>query len=78
MWWERFVIVIQSLAQNYLPYQWGFYWPNWVELAWTLATFCFLLLAFMLFAKFLPSVPIAEVKKEAGMPMHKGGLYREE
>jgi hypothetical protein len=32
----------------------------------------------MLFAKFLPSVPIAEVKKEAGMPMHKGGLYREE
>ncbi len=78
MWWERFMIVIQSLAQNYLPYQWGFYWPNWIELAWTLATFCFLLLAFMFFAKFLPSIPITEVKKEAGMPRASGGLYREE
>ncbi len=78
MWWERFMIVIQSLAQNYLPYQWGFYWPNWIELAWTLATFCFLLFAFMFFAKFLPSIPISEVKKEAGMPMRKGGFYREE
>jgi Ni/Fe-hydrogenase subunit HybB-like protein len=77
MWWERFVIVIQSLSQNYLPYQWGFYWPNWTELAWTLATFCFLLFAFMLFAKLLPSVPIAEVKKEAGIPMEKGGPYVE-
>ncbi|MGD0230211.1 MAG: NrfD/PsrC family molybdoenzyme membrane anchor subunit [Syntrophorhabdales bacterium] len=78
MWWERFFIVIQSLSQNFLPFQWGFYWPNWVELAWTLATFCFLLLAFMVFAKFLPSIPITEVKKEAGMPTRKGGLFREE
>lgn len=78
MWWERFVIVIQSLSQNYLPFQWGFYWPGWIELAWTLASFCFLLLVFMLFAKFLPSIPISEVKKESGMPVEKGGIYREE
>jgi molybdopterin-containing oxidoreductase family membrane subunit len=78
MWWERFFIVIQSLSQTFLPFQWGFYWPNWVELAWTLATFCFLFLAFMLFTKFLPSIPIAEVKKEAGMPVQKGGVYRED
>ena len=58
MWWERFIIVIQSISQNFLPFQWGFYWPNWVELAWTLATFCFLFFAFMFFAKFLPSIPI--------------------
>jgi len=78
MWWERFVIVIQSLSQNYLPFQWGFYWPGWIELAWTLATFCFLFAVFMLFAKYLPSIPISEVKKESGMPMEKGGPYRAE
>ncbi len=78
MWWERFVIVIQSLSQNYVPFQWGFYWPGWIELAWTLATFCFLFAVFMLFAKYLPSIPISEVKKESGMPREKGGLYREE
>jgi molybdopterin-containing oxidoreductase family membrane subunit len=78
MWWERFFIVIQSISQNYLPFQWGFYWPNWVELAWTLATFCFLFFAFMFFTKFLPSIPIHEVKKEAGMPMEKGGVYHED
>jgi Ni/Fe-hydrogenase subunit HybB-like protein len=78
MWWERFVIVIQSLSQNYLPFQWGFYWPGWIELAWTLASFRFLLLAFMLFTKFLPSIPISEVKKESGMPVEKGDVYREE
>ncbi len=78
MLWERFIIVVQSLSQNFLPYQWGFYWPNWTELAYTFGTFCFLLLCFMLFAKFLPSIPISEVKKEAGIPMRKGGLFREE
>ena len=78
MWWERFFIVIQSISQNYLPFQWGFYWPNWVELAWTQATFCFLFLAFMVFAKFLPSIPISEVKKEAGMPRERGGTFRED
>jgi len=78
MWWERFVIVIQSLSQNFLPFQWGFYWPNWTELAYTLGTFCLFLLAFMLFAKYLPSIPISEVKKEAGIPTRKGELFHEE
>jgi molybdopterin-containing oxidoreductase family membrane subunit len=78
MWWERFIIVIQSLSQNFLPYSWGFYWPNWTELGYTLATFCFLLLAFMLFAKFLPSIPIVEVKKDSQIPTAKGGIHREE
>ncbi|MGA2106480.1 MAG: NrfD/PsrC family molybdoenzyme membrane anchor subunit [Syntrophorhabdales bacterium] len=78
MWWERFIIVIQSLSQNFLPFQWGFYWPNWTELAYTFGTFCLFLLAFMLFAKYLPSIPISEVKKEAGIPTRKGDLFHEE
>jgi Ni/Fe-hydrogenase subunit HybB-like protein len=78
MWWERFVIVIQSMSQNFLPFQWGFYWPKWPELAYMFGTFCLFLLAFMLFAKYLPSIPISEVKKEAGIPTRKGDLFHEE
>jgi molybdopterin-containing oxidoreductase family membrane subunit len=65
MWLERFVIIIGSMAQDYLPYQWGFYWPRWVEWGIMTGSFCFLLLAFLLFVKFLPSVAMAEAKEEA-------------
>ncbi|MHB8111597.1 MAG: NrfD/PsrC family molybdoenzyme membrane anchor subunit [Syntrophorhabdaceae bacterium] len=77
MWWERFVIVVQTMSQNYLPFQWGFYWPKWPEIAWMLASFCFLFAVFMLFAKYLPSIPISEVKKESDIPTKQGGAYRE-
>jgi len=68
MWSERFVIIIGSMAQDYLPYQWGFYWPTWVEWGIMLGSFCFLLMAFLLFVKFLPSVAMTEAKEEAGPP----------
>ncbi len=72
MWLERFIIIVGSMAQDFLPYQWGFYWPTWVEWGITLGSFCLFFLLFMLFAKFLPSVSITEVKEEM-RPMRGGG-----
>ena len=69
MWLERFVIIVGSMAQDYLPYQWGFYWPTWVEWGIMVGSFSFLLLAFLLFVKFLPSVAMTEAKEEAGAPI---------
>ncbi len=69
MWLERFVIIIGSMAQDYLPYQWGFYWPTWVEWGIMLGSFCFLFLAFLLFVKFLPSVAMTEAKEEARLQL---------
>lgn len=63
MWLERFIIIIGSMAQDFLPYQWGFYWPNWVEMCITFGSFCLFFMLFALFAKFLPSIPIVEVKE---------------
>jgi molybdopterin-containing oxidoreductase family membrane subunit len=71
MWTERFVIIIGSLAQDFIPYQWGFYSPRWVELSITVGSFCLFLFLFLLFAKFLPSVSIAEVKEDL-TPSHRG------
>ena len=75
MWTERFVIICGSMSHDFLPHAWGIYWPNWVEIIITAGSFCTFLFLFLLFAKFLPSVPMAEVKGEAGPPVRRGAPY---
>jgi molybdopterin-containing oxidoreductase family membrane subunit len=71
MWTERFVIIIGSMAQDFIPYQWGFYYLRWVEFSLTVASFCLFMFLFLLFAKFLPSISISEVKEDL-TPIHRG------
>ena len=71
MWTERFVIIVGSMAQDFIPYQWGFYYLRWPEFCITVATFCLFLFLFLLFAKFLPSISISEVKEDL-TPLHRG------
>ncbi|MEQ1860582.1 MAG: NrfD/PsrC family molybdoenzyme membrane anchor subunit [Chthoniobacteraceae bacterium] len=75
MWFERFVIIVTSLAQDFLPSSWGHYSPSWVEI-WTFAgTFGIFLSLFLLFMRFLPMIAMSEVKivvPEAD-PHHKPG-----
>ncbi len=32
MWFERFVIIVGSLYQDFLPANWGIYIPTWVDI----------------------------------------------
>src|SRR5579885_1671074 len=66
MWLERFVIIAGSLSTNFMPSQWAFYRPTWVEMTITGASFAWFLLWFTLFAKFLPIVSMTELKE--GIP----------
>ena len=62
MWLERFVIVVTSLANDYLPSSWGYYKPtiwDWLLYA---GTFGLFLTAFLLFVRFLPMISMFEVK----------------
>ena len=63
MWFERYMLVVSALARDFLPSSWGAYVPNVWE--WTLffGLVGFFLFAFTLFVRFLPAVPIAEVKE---------------
>jgi molybdopterin-containing oxidoreductase family membrane subunit len=65
MWTERFVIIVTSLAHEYLPYAWGTYQPSPVEIGITVGSFSWFLLFFLLFLKIFPSVSITEVKEQA-------------
>ena len=64
MWLERFVIIITSLAHEFVAVRVGHYKPQPVEISIMIGTFGFFFMMFLLFAKFLPVVAITEKKEE--------------
>jgi len=62
MWSERFVIVVGSLYQDFLPASWGQFSPTWVDVCTYLGTFGLFFTCFLLFLRFLPLIAISEVK----------------
>src|SRR5690606_22870594 len=62
MWSERFIIIVSSLSQDFLPSSWHTYAPTWVDGSLLLGSIAFFLLLFLLFVRYVPFVPIGEVK----------------
>ncbi|MBL9141197.1 MAG: polysulfide reductase NrfD [Phycisphaerae bacterium] len=62
MWFERFVIIVSSLANDFLPTSWGNFVPTWVDIGTMLGAFGLFGMLFLLFCRYLPMVAIAEVK----------------
>ena len=62
MWFERFTIIATTLHHDFLPASWGYYSPTWVEISIFIGTFGIFLSLFLLFAKFVPVIAIAEIK----------------
>jgi len=62
MWFERFVIIVTSLAQDFTPSMWHHYHPTWVEQGTFFGTFGIFLSLFLLFMRFLPMIAMSEVK----------------
>jgi molybdopterin-containing oxidoreductase family membrane subunit len=62
MWLERFLIIVPSLGHKYLPYSYGIYRPQPVEIIVAGATFAAMALLYVLFAKIVPIISIWELK----------------
>jgi molybdopterin-containing oxidoreductase family membrane subunit len=62
MWLERFLIIVPSLGHKYLPYSFGTYTPQPVEILITAATFAAMILLYALFAKVVPIISMWELK----------------
>jgi Ni/Fe-hydrogenase subunit HybB-like protein len=63
MWFERFVIVVTSLHRDYMPSEWGNYFPtlwDWATLAGSIGLF---LTLFFLVLRLLPIVSMAELRE---------------
>ncbi len=62
MWFERFVIIVTSLHRGWLPAQWHMFYPTIVDILTFAGTFGIFMTLFLLFMKFLPIFPMAEIK----------------
>jgi len=75
MWTERFVIVVGSLYQDFLPANWGTYLPTRWDVGLYIGTLGTFFMLYLLFVKFLPMIAISEVKGATpqGNPHHPLG-----
>ena len=62
MWFERFVIIVTSLHRDYMPSNWAYFSPTWVDIWTFVGTFGLFMTLFLLFMRFLPVIAISEVK----------------
>jgi molybdopterin-containing oxidoreductase family membrane subunit len=72
MWFERFVIM-QSLANDYVPYAWDQMNPTWADWGILAGSFGWFGMWFLLFAKNFPVVAIQEIKEFIPMPRKRAG-----
>ena len=80
MWSERFVIVVGSLYQDFLPANWGKYMPTIWDIGLYIGTLGAFFMLYLLFVKFLPMIAISEVKRvmpEADPHHPLGGAKKE-
>jgi molybdopterin-containing oxidoreductase family membrane subunit len=74
MWFERYVIIVGSLANDFLPYAWGQMRPTWADWGILAGSFGWFSMWFLLFARTFPVVAIQEIKEQIPMPrLRKGG-----
>ena len=64
MWLERFLIIIPGLIRRQpMSFDWGAYSPSIVEILLVAETFAFVALGMLLFSKFLPLIPLFDIKE---------------
>src|ERR1700689_4763571 len=62
MWFERFVIVVTSLYRDFLPSSWGTYRATRWDYGTFLGTLGLFTALFFLFVRFLPMIPMSEIR----------------
>jgi molybdopterin-containing oxidoreductase family membrane subunit len=73
MWFERFVIIVSSLSQDFLPSSWQNFKPTIYDIGMLIGSFGIFLTLFLLFIRFLPMIAMSEVKAvlpQAHLPHH--------
>jgi molybdopterin-containing oxidoreductase family membrane subunit len=72
MWFERFVIIVTSLARPFEPGSWGVnYRMSWTEAAILAGSFAWFFMFFLIFVRVLPAFSVAEIKETLAAPMRR-------
>jgi hypothetical protein len=77
MWFERFVIIVSSLHQDFMPSAWHIYKPTIVDIGILLGSFGLFFTLVLVFARVLPVIATTETKSTlpGAQPRHAGGAY---
>ncbi|HMN04678.1 MAG TPA: polysulfide reductase NrfD [Flavobacteriales bacterium] len=62
MWFERFDIIVLCLHRDYMPSGWTMFHPSWMDVGTFVGTIGIFFTLYLLFARYFPVLPIAEVK----------------
>jgi Ni/Fe-hydrogenase subunit HybB-like protein len=73
MWFERFVIIVSSLSNDYIPWAWSNANITWADWGILLGSFGWFSMWFLLFAKSFPIVAIQEIKEMIPLPRKRVG-----
>jgi molybdopterin-containing oxidoreductase family membrane subunit len=63
MWMERFMLIVTSQHQDFLPSSWDLFSPSVVDGAILGGSICFFVFLFLLMLRFVPFIPIQETKE---------------
>jgi len=77
MWFERFVIIVSSLHEDFLPSAWHIYKPTFVDYGILLGSFGLFFSLVLLFARVLPVIASTEMKMvlPGSQPHREGGAH---
>ncbi|MBM3473775.1 MAG: hydrogenase [Armatimonadetes bacterium] len=73
MWLERYVIIVGSLANDFMPSAWFTYRPSWVELSIAVGAGCFFLFMLLVTLRVIPAVAVSESKPEPRLAEESAG-----
>jgi molybdopterin-containing oxidoreductase family membrane subunit len=62
MWFERFLIIVNSLARDFLPSSWGMFKPTLWDYLTFFGSIGLFIVLFMLFIRLLPMISISEMR----------------
>ncbi len=71
MWFERYNIIVSTLAEDFLPGSWGHFQPTWGDIGLTVGSFGWFFFWFLIFCRFFPIVSMSELKLIMPKPFSK-------
>ncbi|HYX39381.1 MAG TPA: NrfD/PsrC family molybdoenzyme membrane anchor subunit [Oligoflexus sp.] len=71
MWFERYNIIVSSLAEDFLPGSWGHFQPSLGDICLSIGSFGWFMFWFLIFCRFFPIVSMSELKLIMPKPLSK-------
>jgi molybdopterin-containing oxidoreductase family membrane subunit len=71
MWLERFMLIVTSLYEDFLPSAWGMFWPTVWDILFLIGSIGLFFFMFLLFTRLMPMLSMFELRKLAASTQRK-------